>query len=49
MGEPAPVLAASGSWYKGTTNKYTITEINLVDTYTPTGGETESWDASAKK
>lgn len=48
MGEPAPVLAAGGGWYKGTTNKMTITEINLVDTYTPTGGETESWDASAK-
>ena len=42
-----PVLAPSLSWYKGTTEKKTITEISLVDSYTSTGSETESWDASA--
>ena len=42
-----PVLAANSSWYKGTTAKNTITEIQLLDDYTPTGAETESWDASA--
>lgn len=42
-----PVLAPSSSWYKGTTAKDTITEISLVDSYTSTGSETESWDASA--
>ena len=42
-----PVLAPSSSWYKGTTAKNTITEISLVDFYTSTGTETESWDASA--
>ena len=42
-----PVLAPSSSWYKGTTAKNTITEISLVDSYTSTGSETESWDASA--
>ena len=42
-----PVLAEKGTWYKGTTAKSTITEIELVDTYTATGNEAESWDASA--
>ena len=42
-----PVLAPSSSWYKGTTAKNTITEISLVDSYTSTGSETESWDASS--
>lgn len=42
-----PVLAPSSSQYKGTTEKNTITEISLVDSYTSTGSETESWDASA--
>ena len=40
-------LAARDSWYKGSTSKSVITEIELVDRYTPTGAETESWDASA--
>ena len=40
-------LAARDSWYKGSTSKSVITEIELVDRYTPTGEETESWDASA--
>ena len=42
----APVLAYRDSWYKGNTDKSTITEIEIVDSYTPTGEETESWDAS---
>ena len=43
----APTLAEGDSWYKGTTAKPTITKISLVDSYTATGNETESWDASA--
>ena len=41
------VMAANSSWYKSSTPKASITEIELVDSYTPTGEETESWDASA--
>ena len=44
----APMLNGSNRWYKGTTDKATITEIELVNIYTPTGEETESWDASTK-
>ena len=43
----APILASRDSWYKGTTDKATITKISLVDSYSATGDETESWDASA--
>ena len=42
-----PVLAAGDTWYKGTTAKSAVTEIQFVDAYTATGSETESWDASA--
>ena len=42
-----PVLAAGSSWYKGSIGKETVTSITLLDSYTPTGNETESWDASA--
>ena len=45
--KPVPTLAAGSGWYKGSTGRYTITEIELVDSYTATGNETESWDASA--
>lgn len=45
--QSVPTLASGSSWYKGTTAKSTITEIELVDTYTATGNEAESWDASA--
>ena len=38
-------LAAKDNWYKGTTAKNTITEINIVDSYIPTGSETETWNA----
>ena len=41
----APVLAASNTWYKGTTDRSTITQIDIVPSYN--GDEyTESWDAS---
>lgn len=40
-----PVLAERDTWYKGSTPRYTFTEINIVDSYTPTGDETESWEA----
>lgn len=40
-----PVLAAQQTWYKGTTDKATITSIKMVNYYTPTGNETESWAA----
>ena len=40
-----PILAPSNTWYKSSTLRSTITEINIVDTYTPTGGEAESWNA----
>ena len=39
-------LLPNSTWYKGTTARSTITAINIVDSYTPTGSETESWDAS---
>lgn len=41
----APKLAPSNTWYKGTANHNTYTEIHIVDTYTPTGNETETWNA----
>lgn len=40
-----PMLAAGSTWYKGTTKKTTITSITIVDSYEPTGSETESWNA----
>lgn len=40
-----PVLAPQNTWYKGETVKSTLTEINIVDSYTVTGSETESWYA----
>lgn len=42
-----PIMAEKDTWYKGTTAKSTITSINVVSSYQPTGNETESWDASA--
>ena len=44
-----PVLAANNTWYKSSQNRNTITKITIVDEYTPTGSENESWDASAKR
>lgn len=40
-----PILAAQKAWYKGTTARSTITQINIVDSYTVTGSENESWNA----
>ena len=43
----APVLAEGSTWYKSSTNRNTISKITLMDSYSATGNETESWDASA--
>ena len=46
-----PTLAPNSTWFapvNGTT-RASITEINIVDSYTPTGNENDSWDASAAK
>lgn len=40
-----PIFAANSSWYKGATLKRNITEVNIVDSYTVTGNEIESWNA----
>ena len=47
-GRPTPTLtlAARNTWYQGTTSKADIAQINIVDSYVPTGSESESWDAS---
>ncbi len=42
-----PIMAEKDTWYKGATAKSTISSINVVSSYQPTGNETESWDASA--
>ena len=47
-----PILAKRHTWWtQGNPSAYqeTFTEINFVDSYTPTGSETESWDASANR
>ena len=44
-----PVLAANSSWYKSATEKSAYAVINIVDSYTPTGSEKESWDASSEQ
>jgi surface protein len=47
-----PTLAPNCTWFTqgGTSVKRaSITQINIVDRYTPTGSETASWDASAAK
>lgn len=41
-----PILAPNSTWYKGATPRASITEINIVDTYTPNGSVTESWEAA---
>ena len=40
------MLLPTNNWYKGSTARSAITKINIVDTYTITGSESESWDAS---
>ena len=47
-----PILAPNSTWFTqgGTTVKRaSITEIYIMDSYTPTGAVTSSWDASAAK
>ena len=41
-----PTLAEGDTWYKGSVSRNTITKISFADSYTPTGSETERWDAS---
>ena len=41
-----PMLAANYTWYKSSQNQNTITKISIMDSYTPTRSEEESWDAS---
>ena len=40
-----PILAPNSTWYKSSALRSTITQINIVNSYTPTGSETESWNA----
>ena len=40
-----PMLAARNTWYKGTTAKSAITQIEIVDSYTPGGTPAEAWNA----
>lgn len=40
-----PILAPSSSWYKSTQSRSVFTLINIVDSYSPTGNETETWNA----
>lgn len=45
-----PVLKPSASWFAPTVNsinRTNITQINFVDSYTPSSTVTDSWDASA--
>lgn len=43
-----PTLAPNCTWYKGNTKRSNISEIRIVDMYTPTGGVTESWNADTE-
>ena len=40
-----PILAPNSTWYKSSVARSTITQINIVDSYIPTGSENESWNA----
>lgn len=40
-----PILAPNSSWYKSTQSRSVFTLINIVDSYSPTGNETETWNA----
>lgn len=42
-----PILAEGDTWYKGIVTKSEIKSIIFMDSYTPDGTETDSWDASA--
>ena len=43
-----PTLAYGSTWYKGSTDKASITKIQLKDSYTPSGTPAESWNADAR-
>lgn len=43
-----PILAANSTWFtqgNTTVTRASITQINIVDSYTPTGNENASWNA----
>ena len=42
---PYPTLLPNNSWYKSSYAKKSITQVNIANSYTPTGGENESWNA----
>lgn len=44
-----PTLAASYTWYKGTTPRNKITTINIVNSYDATGEEVEAWAADVNE
>ena len=43
-----PTLAYGSTWYKGSTDKASITKIQIKDSYTPSGTAAESWNADAR-
>ena len=43
-----PTLAYGSTWYKGSTDKASITKIQIKDSYTPSGTPAESWNADAR-
>ena len=45
--ESEPILYESCYWYMSKMTRDKVTSITLLDSYTPTGNETETWDASA--
>lgn len=42
-----PVLAQGSTWYKSSVLRSTYTQIDIVDSYTPTGSEDEVWNADS--
>lgn len=53
VGYNQPVMASGSTWFTrggvASSTRETITEIAIVDEYTPTGNETAWWDASAEE
>lgn len=49
MSTTYPILAPNSTWYNTTVNRNTITQIDIVNSYTPLGTVKASWDASAAK
>ena len=43
-----PTLAYGSTWYKGSTDKASISKIQIKDSYTPSGTAAESWNADAR-